>query len=225
MFSDKGIETAMSDWQNNSGTEGMFIENFDIKGLTPVGYDLRVGHEGFSWNKKSVIEIGKYGKIKIDPHDTVVIRTLESVTLSKKVAGTVHSIVEKTVIQGLSDISTTIDPGWSGTLLISVHNHCNTYIELKFKEYFCTVCFYEVRLPAEANRNTAPDRRELWSQLLDIDSRQKYNRIRLLIYSLVLALVVAIGLSWYNSSFGSSIAGFLAILSPIIYDRFIKPNI
>lgn len=234
MFSDKDIEKAMSDWQRTSELEGIFIDNFNKNNLTPVGYDLRVGDEGFSWNKKSVIEIGKDGKIQIDAHDTVFIRTLESVKLSKKVSGTVHSIVSKIVIKGLSDISTTIDPGWSGRLLISVHNHRDSYTELFFKEDFCTVCFYEVGLASEINRSAQADRQELWYQLLDIASREKDRidreekernkyRNQLLIYSVILAFIIGIGLSWYNSNLGASIAAFLAVVAPIIYDQFLKP--
>ena len=116
MFSDEDIKKAMNDFKNTR-EDGLDIEDFEQKYLTPVGYDLRVGKQGFSWNKKSVIDIEKDGKIYIDANDTVVIRTLESLILSKKVSSTIHSMVSKMIPKGLSNISTTIDPGWSGKLL------------------------------------------------------------------------------------------------------------
>ncbi|MCL1467752.1 dCTP deaminase domain-containing protein [Argonema galeatum] len=240
MFSDKDIEKALDDYQKNP-QDGLLIEPFDKSSLTPVGYDLRVGKQGFSWNKKSVIEIERDGKIQIDANDTVVIRTLESISLSKKVSATVHSIVSKIITKGLSDISTTIDPGWTGKLLISIHNNRNSSTELRFEERLCTVCFYRVDLASEANRDTSNNREELWEQLLGIaraekeriekeknkeqQGIEKANEFRtfLLIVLGVVALIVGIGASIINPTIGASIAAFLAVIAPIVYDRFLKP--
>ncbi len=145
MFSDEDIKKAIKDYQNNS-EDGLFIEDFDNNSLTPVGYDLRVGEEGYSWKRKEIINIKQDGKIPIDANDTVVIRTLESLSISKKVSATIHSIVSKVIPKGLSDISTTIDPGWTGKLLISVHNNRDSSTELIYGERLCTVCFYRVGL-------------------------------------------------------------------------------
>jgi dCTP deaminase len=57
VFSDEDIKKALEDYQNNP-EEGILIEPFDKKYLTPVGYDLRVGRQGFSWKKKCVVDIG-----------------------------------------------------------------------------------------------------------------------------------------------------------------------
>ena len=130
--------------RTNDSTKGISIEPFGDKYLTPVGYDLRIGIKGFSWNNKRVIDIEQEKRIEIEPKDTVVIETLESVSLSKEIAGTIHSMVSQTVSQGLSHISTTIDPGWTGKLLISIHNYRDCSIELEFRDSFCTVCFHKV---------------------------------------------------------------------------------
>jgi deoxycytidine triphosphate deaminase len=240
LFSDEDIRKALEE-HNNNPENGLIIEPFDRKYLTPVGYDLRVGKQGFSWNKKRIINIESDGKIQIDANDTVVIQTLESISLSKKVAATVHSIVSKIITKGLSDISTTVDPGWTGKLLISIHNYRDSSTELRFQEYFCTVCFYRVDLESKINLNRSIDRDELWELLLEKaeDERKRIeqaksqqeiqirnaNKIRQLqlIFFIVIALTGGIATSIINPTVGSSIAAFLAVIAPVVYDKFLKP--
>jgi dCTP deaminase len=239
LFSDEDIKKALEEYNNNP-EDGLLIEPFDRKYLSPVGYDLRVGKQGFSWNKKRIINIESEGRIQIDANDTVVIQTLESLTLSKKVAATVHSVVSKIITKGLSDISTTIDPGYTGKLLISVHNYRDSSTELRFQEYFCTVCFYKVDLESKINLNRSIDRDELWEQLLEKaeDERKRIeqaksqqesqiknaNRSRKiqLIFFIFIALTGGIATSVINPTLGSSLAGFLAVIAPIVYDM-LKP--
>jgi len=239
LFSDEDIKKAVEQYNNNP-EDGLLIEPFDRKYLSPVGYDLRVGKQGFSWNKKRIINIELDGKIQIEANDTVVIQTLESISLSKKVAATVHSVVSKIITKGLSDISTTIDPGWTGKLLISVHNYRDSSTELRFQEYFCTVCFYRVELESKINLNRSIDRDELWEQLLEKaeDERKRIeqaknqkeiqikntNKIRKiqLIFFIFIALTGGIVTSVINPTLGSSLAGFLAVIAPIVYDM-LKP--
>ncbi len=240
MFSDEDINSAREAYQKNSN-DGLDITPFEDKYLTPVGYDLRVGIEGYSWKKKSTINIEVDKKIEIESGDTVVIRTLESVTLSKQVSATIHSMVSKVVTKGLSDISTTIDPGWKGKLLISVHNNRNSSTELRFGEPFCTVCFYKVERPSTKNRGTQADRDDLWDQLLEkareeekIIKKQKYqeeeavkseNRKRCFLLWVLIVVVSILGIvvSLITPAIGASIAAFLAVIAPIVYDKFLKP--
>ncbi len=239
MFSDEDIKKALEEYNNNP-EDGLLIEPFDRKYLSPVGYDLRVGKQGFSWNKKRIINIELDGKIQIEANDTVVIQTLESISLSKKVAATVHSVVSKIITKGLSDISTTIDPGYTGKLLISVHNYRDSSTELRFQEYFCTVCFYKVEIESKINLNRSIDRDELWEQLLEkaederkrIDQAKNQQEIQIknankirkiqLIFFIFIALTGGIATSVINPTLGSSLAGFLAVIAPIVYDM-LKP--
>ncbi len=239
MFSDEDIKKALEEYNNNP-EDGLLIEPFDRKYLSPVGYDLRVGKQGFSWNKKRIINIELDGKIQIEANDTVVIQTLESISLSKKVAATVHSVVSKIITKGLSDISTTIDPGYTGKLLISVHNYRDSSTELRFQEYFCTVCFYKVEIKSKINLNRSIDRDELWEQLLEkaederkrIDQAKNQQEIQIknankirkiqLIFFIFIALTGGIATSVINPTLGSSLAGFLAVIAPIVYDM-LKP--
>jgi dCTP deaminase len=143
--------------------------------------------------------------------------------------------------KGLSDISTTIDPGWTGKLLISVHNNRDSSTELLYGERLCTVCFYGVGLTSKINRGTSNNRDELWDELRRKANEEKEkiknaknqeenkiknenaNRERLLIILIIVVSVGGIAASSINPTAGSSIAAFLAVIAPVVYDKFLKP--
>lgn len=151
----------------------IIIEPLDESSLTPVGYDLRVGEKGFSWKSKCILEIKNNNCIKIEPNDTVVIETYENIQLSKQFGATIHSMVTQVVRRGLSHISTTIDPGWAGKLLVSVHNYRASAIELEFKEPLCTVCFYKMRSAAKQDPRIPPNRNDIWRELVELARTEK----------------------------------------------------
>lgn len=153
------------------------IEPFDEDSLTPVGYDLRVGAYGFSWKSRREIEIDKDGKITIDPHDTVLIEAYESVTLCKEFSGTIHSIVTVASSRGLAHVSSTIDPGWSGKMLIQVHNYRDIPMDLAYESIFCTACFYRMGTEAKKDHGRPPNRGDI-KELLAEAVRQRENEER-----------------------------------------------
>lgn len=225
MFSDTDIKQQIEERRNNS-TKGISIEPFEEKYLTPVGYDFRVGVKGFSWKKKREFDIEQERRIEIESNDTVVIETLESVSLSKEVGATIHAMATRVVLYGLSHISTTIDPGWTGKLLISIHNYRDSSVELRFRDSFCTVCFYKVESESKVPLGRPVDRDDLWQQLIEISRQEKKKTERenmsrnILIFSLVtIVLVVGIFISLKNPELGSALAAFIALLSPIVYDQ------
>jgi dCTP deaminase len=151
----------------------IIIDPFDEDSLTPVGYDLRVGEKGFSWKKQSKVEINEQKPLTIEPNDTVVIETYESVQLSKQFAGIIHAMATQVIRRELSHISTTVDPGWKGRMLISIHNYRTSAVELEFKEKFCTICFYKVQSEAKKDVGKPSGRSDIWSELLDKASQEK----------------------------------------------------
>ncbi|NJP09891.1 MAG: deoxycytidine deaminase [Leptolyngbyaceae cyanobacterium RU_5_1] len=240
MLSDTNIRQEIAKRQN-SPDEGIFIDPFEDKCLTPVGYDLRVGKQGFSWKNKEVVDIELDRKIRIEPNDTVIVQTLESVSLSKGFSGTIHSMVSKVIPKGLSHISTTIDPGWTGKLLISVHNFYDIPTELRFDEKFCTICFYTVNLEATKGTGNPSDRDDIWDGLLEKAReqekrvkeerkkeerrrRQKNNlRIFLLLVISACALFTGLVISPKDPSLGAAIAAVLAVIVPIVLES-LKPG-
>ncbi|MEH2128660.1 dCTP deaminase [Nostoc sp.] len=225
MFSDTDIKEQIEQRKNNA-TKGIFIEPFEEKYLTPVGYDFRVGLKGFSWKNKREIDIEKDKCIEILPNDTVVIETLESVSLSKEVGATIHAMVSKAVLYGLSHISTTIDPGWTGKLLISVSNYRDSSIELRFRDSFCTVCFHKMESESKVNLGRPADRDDIWETLLNISRQEKKKREKenttrniLIIFIIIIVLSFGIFVSLKNPDLGSALAAFIALISPVVYDR------
>ncbi|HEY9804720.1 MAG TPA: hypothetical protein V6D25_30585 [Leptolyngbyaceae cyanobacterium] len=239
MFSDEDIRKAIDDFKSNQ-EEGLLIEPFELKSLTPVGYDIRVGIEAFSKKKRKVILIEKDGKINIEPNEIVVIRTLENITLSKKVSATIHSIVSQTIDNNLSNISTTIDPGYSGTLLIQISNLHNSSVQLNFKEPLCTICFYNVNSPSKVNRGTENDRDDIWRRLIR-EARSEQERLekeeklrederrRKYIFNASLLILIGVISSAFvfrvyanNPPFANFIVAMLTFIVPIIYDIIFK---
>lgn len=180
MLSDKDIKAALE-------AGDIVITPFSDGSLTPVGYDLRVGEYAFSWDRKKVINIPELRdeKLVIGPGDSVIISTYEKIGLSPKIGGTVHSIV-RLVTEGLSHVSTTLDPGWPGPrvaypegghLLVRLHNTRKARLRLKHGERFCTVCLYRMDTPATekehgyANISRQPDEwiRRVKSRALELE--------------------------------------------------------
>ena len=225
MLSDTDIKQQIEDRKNNP-TEGIYINPFEEKYLTPVGYDFRVGLKGFSWKNKREIDIEKEREIEIEPNDTVVIETLESVSLSKEVGATIHAMVSKAVLYGLSHISTTIDPGWTGKLLISVSNYRDSSVVLRFRDSFCTVCFHKMESESKVPLGRPADRDDIWGSLLEISRQEKkkrekenVNRNILIIFFITIVLFLGVFVSLKNPDLGSALAAFLALISPVVYDR------
>ena len=101
--------------------------------------------------------------IYVNPGDTAISLTNESIWVSKSIAGMFHSKVGF-VCQGLGHISTTLDPGWQGQLLISVNNPSNKKkrvligrIHKKERTIiyntFITLCLFRLITPAIGKSN------------------------------------------------------------------------
>lgn len=224
MFSDEDIRKQIELAENKPG-QGIKIEPFALKNLTPVGYDIRVGKQAFSWNKRCVTNIERTGTLEIGPKDTVVIETYESVSLSKNISATIHAMATLTIEHSLSHISTTIDPGWTGTMLIAIHNPRKTSVQLDFKSSFCTVCFYQVKSQSQIALGREPDRADLWRRLKNIANQQKNEeRKNNLIYFIlaVISLSFACGVvGWIsfkgNTALGAVLATLFSGILPIVY--------
>jgi deoxycytidine triphosphate deaminase len=189
-----GILSRDRDWTNR--TESLHIYPCDDECITPVGYDLRVGRLYASSRSKGPQELAEGSSIKIRPKTTVLIETLETVDMpeNRKYSALINSKVSK-VSKGLSHISTTIDPDWSGRLLIAVHNHGGGTITLKADEAFCTIVFLENCSPSRKASEKIAQRPDILLRMFTVPE-QKARRLALMKSSiplLVLALVALIG--------------------------------
>ena len=127
----------------------------DIR-LTPAGFNLSFSLFIVSVNKKRLCNVflnGESLQITIEPGDTILALTNEAVWVSSNYAGTLHSKVSY-VSKGLGHISTTLDPGWAGQLLISISNPNNRSIDIQIGKMdqegnisyysFLTLCLYKL---------------------------------------------------------------------------------
>lgn len=124
--------------------KGIKIKPYCDNQLSPIGYDFRVGEWAFSLKRRQEFDVLAKKSITVEPGETVVIETYESMELSKDFGATVHSMVSLLVIGGISHISTTIDPTHHGKLLIQFHNQSIDPVILEYKRSFCTICFYKM---------------------------------------------------------------------------------
>jgi deoxycytidine triphosphate deaminase len=97
---------------------------YDLENLTPVGYNLSFSRFIVSLPKKSFVKIQKKNNewyFYLKPGETVLVLTRESLWVSRFIGGTFHSKVSM-VTKGVGHISTTLDPGWQGQLLVPINN-------------------------------------------------------------------------------------------------------
>ncbi|MHA1747186.1 MAG: dCTP deaminase [Promethearchaeota archaeon] len=200
-------------WEDKNKTH---IYPFTEACLTPVCYDLRIGNLYSSILKTGPFKLMEGDKIIIEPGDTVLITTLEKVGMAKNrmFSALILSKVSK-VSNGLSHISTTIDPDWDGKLLIAVHNHSMNKVELNFGEPFCTVVFFENKSPSTKDCGKIPGRLDVfvneWSNITQ--KARKKERLKSLISPGIILLSLIIGYFTFgnNPGFIATVAGGVAL--------------
>lgn len=141
------------------------IYPFNENDLTPVGYNLNPSDFVFSLQSKELLK-AKNGFFQIKPHHTVLILTKEAVWVSKKLAGTFHSKVG-VVSTGFGHISTTLDPGWNGLLLISLNNPTDSTLLLATNQSFVTLMLYQLKTPALKKHDNLPRRTDILKRISD----------------------------------------------------------
>jgi len=128
-------------------SKDILIENGIKDNINPMGYDLRVGEEYF-YASVSNGTIPTDKEVRIKPGDLVLIRTLEEIRMPTN--GSIYALIISKVTQvsrGLSNVSTKVDSGYSGKLLISIQNVSKRTIELRYGEEFCTIIFINNKSP------------------------------------------------------------------------------
>lgn len=145
----------------------IFIYPFNEKQIKGVGCNLTVGD--YAWSLVSKKPIPYDGKDRecgyiVEPGETVLVFTKETVAVSKRIGGTFHSKVDR-VSEGFSSISTTLDPGWIGPLLISITNMGKEKRKLKLGESFVTLIFDQLEGASDLPDGNPPGRLDRLSQL------------------------------------------------------------
>lgn len=167
-LNDIQVKRAMED-------DKMTICPFCPDNLTPIGYNLSYSRFIVSIRKKTFAKIHHKNNewfFFLKPAETVLILTRESIWVSKFIGGTFHSKVSL-VTQGLGHVSTTLDPGWQGQLLVPMNNPTKEKIKVVIAkdrngkmEYgtFITMVLYWA---AEASLNEKMDNRSARIEILE----------------------------------------------------------
>lgn len=125
------------------------IHSESIKGNT---IDLHASEFGWSFKTNQKLNNGK-GYLVIPPHDLALIYTEESIYVSHKIGGTLHSKVTL-VSKGLSHVSTTLDPQYRGTLLIAIYNYNDTSFPIQIGSEFVSLIFHYLSTPGYQYTNS-----------------------------------------------------------------------
>ncbi|MBS9389341.1 MAG: hypothetical protein HEQ33_10755 [Dolichospermum sp. WA123] len=97
----------------------IYIYPYNKGNLKGANYNLTASEFAWSLKTRQRIYNSQEKKIIIDPGDTALIETNESIWVSKKITGTYHSRVTQ-VSHGTGHIGTTLDPNYIGPSLIAV---------------------------------------------------------------------------------------------------------
>jgi len=159
-------------------SKNIIIYPFKEKLLKGIGYNLTVSPFAWSLRTKKRLKMNLANTHHIvEPGDTALIQTNETVWVSKKIGGTFQSKVDR-MSEGFSAISTTLDPGWVGPLLVAITNMTSSPIELRKEDSFVTVIFHYIKkapIPHSNNAAARLDRLASLGILLDDDFNNWYK--------------------------------------------------
>ena len=160
--------------------QDIFIYPFCKSNLTPTGYNFCPSEIIISTKSGLPLKVVNKGNEKfvfIPANDTVLITTKEYLRVSDRIIGTFHSRV-RTVSQGFGHISTTLDPCWTGPLLIALNNPMAHKIKLTIESGgkavpFTTLIFYHSQNPSVIKHDNPPNRIDVLRDYLASPSKIK----------------------------------------------------
>ncbi|WP_375500479.1 deoxycytidine triphosphate deaminase [uncultured Nostoc sp.] len=160
--------TALSniDIQKELVKGNILIFPFKKDNLKGASYNLTASHLAWKIPNKNTdtytsIYNASLNQVIIPGRASVLIVTNEAIWVSEGIAGTYHSKV-KLVSEGIGHIGTTLDPGYMGVSVITLHNHTEKDINLTPGETtFTSIMFQFVRSKCDPeqhdNRPGRPD--------------------------------------------------------------------
>ncbi len=151
----------------------ILIYPFNSKNIRGASINLSTSNRAWSLKKKKSIFNKSSNTIDIPAHDTALIETEEVLHVSKKIAGSFHSKVG-IVAKGLGHVGTTLDPGWIGNLLITIHNHSDEIVRLQLNETFISIMFQYVSSESEFVNDNKHGRPELLKNFELTPEDEKY---------------------------------------------------
>lgn len=143
-------EIVLKNPQDDLSDDKITIYPYNESSVTPVGYDLRIGSEYSKSTRAKKFYLKENEEFTIKPGETVFIKILEKIIMprNKKYSGMVVSKVSVTG-KGLINSTTTIDPDWTGNLLLVMHNLSHNDLILRHNQEICTAIFFENKSPSK----------------------------------------------------------------------------
>lgn len=143
---DRTIVTSQEDFDTN-GT-ALLIQEIDMAQFqdatnTNTCYDLRIGSHYRDHRDAEPSSLNDDSYIEIYPGEAFIVETEEAVHFPKSFFGYILPKVTK-LQDGISNTSSKVDPGYHGTLLVTIFNLGKKTIKLKRKEKFCSLHVVEI---------------------------------------------------------------------------------
>ncbi|MCX6151503.1 MAG: hypothetical protein NTX22_13310 [Ignavibacteriales bacterium] len=188
------------------------LSPFIEESLTPIGYDLRIGYEYSISSRANKFKIKDDEEFKVKPNETAFITTLEKLTMpsNKMYSGLVVSKVSITA-KGIINDTTTIDPDWSGNLLLVLHNLSKNEITLKQGQQVSTIVFLENKEPSSKSCNKDNNRNalliDIWNELNNKAKRKE--KVKQFISPAIIITSFFIGNYFFGNTTG--LTAFVAI--------------
>ncbi len=148
---DRTLVSTREEYESIGGLNGdvIFIQNMDESQLvnaagSNASYDLRVGDEYRDHRDSGKTELPDNGTVCLQTGSAVIIETEEWLHFPKSRFG--HIVPKVSLLQkGAAIISSKIDPGYEGKLLITVFNLGKRKIILKKGQKFCTFYMVDIK--------------------------------------------------------------------------------
>lgn len=132
---------------------GFIIDPYDVLNLTPYTYDLAIGDEAFSCRLESPSSFAlgdKENPYKMQPGETVIVRTMEYIALPPCYSATVWPRFNF-VREGIFQSMVKTDPTWYGQLGVALTNLSPAEYPIWKEKRFGTLIIYELSSPTDIN--------------------------------------------------------------------------
>lgn len=152
--------------------------------ITNVGLDVTLGVEdgrAYDLTAQRHLEYqcirggGRY--LMIEPGHTVSVQTSETITLGPRTAALVESKV-RLVSRGVSHVSTTIDPCWSGPLMLTFTYFGKRKLRISAGDAIATIVFLETDSEVHASPEASPKNNAVrWAEYDQEQAEAKRARV------------------------------------------------
>ena len=151
----------------------------DFKSIEGASIDLTASKYAYSVSKKKSVVSGD--RITIDPKDTVIVFTQETIFLDEHYAGACYNRISFSM-KGLIHASSPIKPNYIGRFSVALYNASLETIVIKVKDPIVVVMFHKLDKPATVSRGNGKSSRLDLLQSLGITIQNEKTRHELTQY-------------------------------------------